>query len=185
MAIAATLVAAPILATGSPAFADDTDGIGAAPSDGVGPDTRTRFSYQIGPGQQVSDFFFVKNSGTTKQTVKIFATDAYTADDGELSLLPTDQKAKDAGSWVTFEDGSAVRELTLEPSTSIVTQFTVTVPADAAPGDHVGGMVVSSQSGSGQVLVDSRVASRLYIRVKGDIQPNLTVSNISAIYSPI
>ena len=182
--LAAAVIAAPLLTLGAPAFADDTDGIGAAPSSGNGPDSRTRFSYQIGPGQTVSDFFFVKNSGTTQQTVKIFATDAYTADDGELSLLPTDQKATDTGSWVTFDDGSDARELTLEPNTSITAQFTVTVPEDAAPGDHVGAMVVSSQSASGQVVVDSRVASRLYVRVKGELQPNLTVSNIAASYAP-
>jgi hypothetical protein len=58
------------------------------------------------------------------------------------------------------------------------------VPADAGPGDHAGGLVVSSQKGDGQILVDRRVATRLYVRVPGELQPALTIANVSAEYRP-
>ena len=36
----------------------------------------------------------------------------------------------------------------------------------------------------GQVLVDKRVGTRLYVRVPGDLQPNLTISSMTASYAP-
>jgi len=56
----------------------------------------------------------------------------------------------------------------------------VSVPADAIPGDHAAGIVVSAQGVEGQVEVDRRVATRMYVRVAGELQPSLTISSISA-----
>lgn len=185
-ALAAALI---ILALGfsalpaTSAHADDTDGISGAPADGSGADGRTRFSYQVSPGQQLDDNYLVKNTGTTAQTMTVFATDAFNTEAGEFGLLDTDAEPTDAGSWVTFADGATSLTIPLEPGESRVVPFTFTVPADARPGDHAAGIVISVTSASGQILVDRRVATRLYIRVLGDIQPLLTVTNISAVYN--
>lgn len=161
---------------------DGTSGISGAPSDGTSTDDRSRFSYTVSPGQLISDNYLVQNTGTVPQTMKVFATDAYNTDDGSFGLLDTDASPSDAGSWVSFADGAKQVSLPLEPGASQVVPFTMAVPADASPGDHAAGIVVSVLSTDGQVLVDRRVATRLYARVTGALQAALTVSSISASY---
>lgn len=164
------------------AFADDSDGISGTPADANGPDGRSRLSYQSGPGQHLDDFYTVRNTGTTSQTFTVFATDAFNTDDGAFGLLDTDATPTDAGSWVAFEGGAKQLSVPLEPGGSVTVPFSIDVPADARPGDHAGGIVISSVSPVGEILVDKRVATRLYVRVPGELQPNLTISNISANY---
>lgn len=179
LALAATLAVLP--AAG--AHADETDGISGAPSSETGTDGRSRFSYQVAPGQQVTDTYLVKNTGTTAQVVKVFATDAYNTEDGSYGLLDTGTAPVDGGSWVTFDQGATVLDIPLDPGASQIIPFTVTVPADALPGDHAAGLVISTTSIEGQILVDRRVATRLYVRVPGELQPALTISSIAADYN--
>lgn len=188
--LAATVVVGLLVASGMaaasaalPAHADDTDGISGSPSSDTGPDGRSRFSYQVGPGQQLQDYYIVKNTGSTPQMMKVFATDAYNTDDGSYGLLDTGATPADAGGWVTFDQGATVLDIPLDPGASQVIPFTISVPADAAPGDHAAGLVISVTTPEGQILVDRRVATRLYVRVPGDLQPALTISSIAADYS--
>jgi Bacterial protein of unknown function (DUF916) len=174
-ALAAGLLAA--LLGSAPAFADDTDAISAGPGD-----DRTRLSYQLQPGQHLDDEYVVRNTGTTEQTITLFATDAFNTDDGQYALLDTAKKPTGVGTWVLFDGSQASEKLTLPPGQQKTVPFTLVVPADARPGDHAGGIVVSSQKGDGQILVDRRVATRLYVRVPGDLQPALTVADVSADY---
>jgi hypothetical protein len=173
-----------VVSTSPVAHAEDIDAISGSPSDGSGEDGRTRFSYQIGPGQGIEDYYMVKNTGTTAQVLKVFGTDAFNADDGGYALLDTAEAPTDAGGWITFEGNVRQLEIPLEPGQSKIVSFTVTVPDNAGPGDHPAGIVISVATGSGQVLVDKRFATRLYVRVPGDIQALLTITSISAAYQP-
>ena len=164
------------------AHADDTDGISGTPASETGPDGRSRFSYEVAPGQQLSDNYSVSNTGTTAQVMRVFATDAFNTDDGAYGLLDTDAPAVDAGSWVTFENGAKFVDVPLEPGASKLVTFTLTVPADASPGDHAAGIVISVTSPQGQIMVDRRVATRLYVRVPGDLQAALTIGSITSSY---
>ncbi|TFC57630.1 DUF916 domain-containing protein [Cryobacterium sp. TMB1-7] len=165
------------------AWADDSDGIAGSPAaNGSVDQTRSRYSYQVDPGQQVADEYLVQNTGTTAQAVTVYATDAFNAEDGSFSLLDGGVETVDVGHWVSFDNGANKVEVTLEPGGSQIIPFTVTVPADAQPGDHAGGIIVSALSPAGQVTVDRRVAIRLYARVKGELQPGLTISSISSSY---
>jgi hypothetical protein len=167
----------------SGAWADDSDGIAGAPSaDGGVDQARSRFSYQVEPGQTIQDEYLAENTGTTEQAVTVYATDAFNADDGSFSLLEGDATATGAGHWVTFANGTNRIEVTLAPGAQQVLPFTVTTPADAGPGDHAGGIIISALSPSGQVTVDRRVGIRLYVRVKGLLQPGLTISSIETSY---
>ncbi len=165
------------------ASADDTDGISGGPANETGPDGRTRYSYQVSPGQQLNDNYVITNTGTTAQTMTVFATDAFNTEAGEFALLDTGATPTDAGSWITFEGGASQLTIPLEPGESKLVPFSFRVPGDARPGDHAAGIVISVTSASGQILVDRRVATRLYVRVLGDIQPILTVTNMSATYT--
>ncbi len=183
--LAALLLAATAATFSLPAaaVADDTDGISGQPANETGADSRTRFSYQIGPGQRVDDNYLVRNTGSTAQVMTVFATDAYNTDDGSYGLLDTDATPVDAGGWVRFAGGATSLEIPLEPGASQLVTFSVEVPADASPGDHAAGIVISVVSPQGEILVDRRVATRLYVRVPGDLTASMTVSSISAEYS--
>lgn len=183
IAVASALVALSLLAAPTAALADDIDAISGAPSDGVGTDARTSFSYQLSPGQQITDYFLARNTGTTALTATVFATDAFNATDGGFSLLDTSATPTDAGSWVTF-DGASKVEIPLAPGESKVVTFVLTVPDTAGPGDHAAGILVSVQKGDGKVLIDRRVGTRLYVRVPGDLQPILAFSDLTATYAP-
>jgi dihydroorotate dehydrogenase (fumarate) len=174
-----------VVLAGSVAFAEESLSISAAPSaDGRIDTSRSRFSYRVDPGQAVADQYFVQNTGTVAQKVTIYATDAFNSEDGGFALLDTSETPSDVGSWVLFDGGVSRVDLTLAPGESRVVGFTMTVPAEATPGDHAGGIVVSAQSdGEGQVVLDRRIATRLYARVKGDLFPLLAISSIDAKYT--
>jgi hypothetical protein len=179
-------IASVLVASFSPdaAHADDSQSFSGAPAykDHVDPN-RTRFNGAGDPGQSISDVYFVENSGTLPQEVSIYATDAFNSEDGTFSLLEGSEAPKDAGSWVSFS-GSARQVIFLEPHTSMVIPFTISIPADAKPGDHVGGVIASVISPDGQVKLERRVATRLYVRVSGEIQSALNMSGLDATYEP-
>ena len=178
--VALALAVVALVSPAAAAMADDaTIGIAGGPAKDSGPDDRSRFSYDVQPGQTVNDRYVVRNTGTTDQQVTVFGSDAYNTNDGAYALLETGATSKDAGSWVTFA-GKASVQVALAPSEQKVLDFTVAVPADAIPGDHAAGIVISAQGVDGQVKVDRRVATRMYVRVAGALQPNLTISSISA-----
>lgn len=171
------------LAMSPAAHAEETIGISARPSDASGnPDTRTSFRYEADPGQRVDDFFQVANTGTADQAFTVVATDAFNDDEGEYALLATAEAPTAIGTWVTFENGANRIEFTLSPGQSRTLAFTLQVPADATPGDHVGGLVASVVTPGEEVNLDRRVASRVYARVSGDLQPRLAISGIDASY---
>ncbi|AWR21981.1 WxL protein peptidoglycan domain-containing protein [Aurantimicrobium photophilum] len=183
--VAFSVLASSVVSDSVSARAEDTAGIAGAPSDGGKIDqTRSRFSYQVEPGQVIQDEYLVSNSGSTAAEVSVYATDAYNLDNGDYALLESNLTPVDVGTWVTFADGSDRMELSLAPGESRSLPFTVNVPADASPGDHAGGMIISSLTESDQVKLDRRIATRLYLRVKGDVTALMTVSSISADYQP-
>ena len=182
-ALAAALIAAPILVA-APAQAEDTVGISARPAGADGnADGRTRFSYQVDPGQRVDDSFLVVNTGTAAQAFTVVGTDAFNDDEGEFALLPTADEPKTIGQWVRFENDANRIEFTLGPGERRVLPFRIELPAEATPGDHVGGLVASVVTPGEQVNVDRRVGTRIYARVSGQLQPRLSVSSIDASYS--
>jgi hypothetical protein len=111
----------------------------------------------------------------------IYATDAFNNTSGTLDLLASAQKPKDVGSWLDL----AKTNVTIEPGQRVNEPFTLTVPFNATPGDHVGGVVaaVSATQNAGQgVQVDTRLAAAIYLRVSGELTSGVAVESVSANY---
>ncbi|MCL1898016.1 MAG: DUF916 domain-containing protein, partial [Micrococcales bacterium] len=139
------------------ALAEDTVGIAIAPASQNGLDDRSRFSYQIEPGQKISDHVRVGNPGSTPITLTVLAADAYNTEDGGYALIDTKDESTNAGSWVTFEDNQTKVVVELEPDEAKIIAFELNVPADATPGDHPGGIVASASAvGEGEITVERR-----------------------------
>ena len=184
-ALVVPVVMALVVTTFAGAHAEDQLSISSAPAaDGTIDKERSRFSYQADPGQSLTDEYFVQNSGTTPQAISVYATDAFNSEDGNYALLDTGEVPVDVGTWVTFDGGAQRVDLTLAPGETRILPFSVNVPADATPGDHAGGIVVSALTDSGQVKLDRRIATRLYVRVKGELQALMTIGSIQANYDP-
>ena len=180
-----TLLTLGLLAT--PAQAEDprpdaSAGLAVGVVDAQGKATgKTRYSLVADPGQQVTDHVRVANAGTTPIHLMVFATDAHNDPDGAFTLLDTAETPTHAGAWVRF-DGREKVELDLAPGKSQVLPFTMSVPANATPGDHAAGIVVSSVR-EGEVSLDRRVAIRLYARVSGELVPSLNLSSIQGTHT--
>lgn len=181
--VAVLAVLAVLVAPSAPARADDTIGISARPAGADGAaDGRTRFSYKTEPGQRIDDHFLVANTGTVAQSYTVIGTDAFNDDEGDFALLATSEQPVSIGQWVRFENGANRIEFSLAPGESRVLPFSIEVPEDATPGDHAGGLVASVVTPGDEVTLDRRVATRLYARVAGQLQPQLSISALDAEY---
>lgn len=162
---------------------DGTVGVATRPAGADGrPDGRTRFSYAADPGQSVTDQVLVGNTGSARQDFTVYATDAFNSTNGEFSLRATAETPTSLGAWVTFEGGENRVQFSLEPDEVKLLTFTVTLPAEATPGDHVGGLVASVVDEGQQVSLDRRVATAMFARVSGELQPQLTLASFDATY---
>lgn len=171
-ALAVLLSAAPAAAT--PATAD-----GPATVDGASwslapatPDGRTSnrpyLVETLAPGDVLRDQLVVANTGTEPLRLRVYPTDAVAAPNGRFGLLTASQTPQDLGTWLT----PARAAVTVPPGGRRMLPVTLRVPADATPGDHLGAVVTSvarpvRRADGTVVLVDSRVAVRVYLRVTG------------------
>lgn len=152
--------------------------------DGSGIGSRPNFTYQLQPGAVIEDTVVLFNLGNVPMQYQVYATDAFNNADGQFDLLPGDDVPVDAGSWVTLVQNTII----LEPGKQATIPFTLTVPVDATPGDHVGaivaGSISSADTGSGQVVdVERRTGTRLYVQVEGELTADLAVSSLSTEYA--
>lgn len=153
------------------------------PSGPGGPTGRNYFTYDLAPGDTVTDHVGVTNLGDRPLTFAVYGTDAYTTTDGAFALLPSDRAATDVGAWIGVER----RNWTVPPGRRADIPFRLTVPRDATPGDHTGGVIAAvAQDGvtaDGQrVRLDQRIAARVYLRVAGEVRPAVTVESVRVDY---
>lgn len=162
---------------------------GLQPAYPMGAPPRPTFTLLGDAGTQQRDNLRVSNFSQKPITLRIYAADARTAPDGGFEVAGTTAKPQDVGAWVRFlflNHGS----LTLPGRSRIDLPFIVAVPRNAEPGDHAGALVAavtiaSRDKGGALVNVESRVASRLYLRVGGILHPRLEVTNIHASYAGV
>ena len=168
------------------AAGDGTSGFSSEPAvNGQIDNSRSRFTYQLSPGQKVNDELCVSNTGSSTIQLIVYAADAVTTLDGSYDVPTNDQAPKDVGSWVTFQDGAKQVIVTLKHDTAVALPFTLSVPQSATPGDHAGGLAVATITpGQGQIKVQRRIVTRLYARVQGALTPSLTITSFSSTYNP-
>jgi hypothetical protein len=154
------------------------------PSSAKGPDGRDFIIRRAAPGETLTDYVGITNPTTRPLTFSVYGTDAYNTDDGSFALLPAAEKATDIGSWIAL----GAREYTVPANTRLDVPFSISVPVNATPGDHAGGVITSiaeeAVDAQGQkVLVDRRVAARVYLTVAGAIAPTLKIDTVRLEYT--
>ncbi len=155
-----------------------------SPAVGKNRETRQYFIYTISPGSTLTDYAQVSNLGTRPITLNLYATDAFNTTDGAFSLLTHDQKPTGLGSWITTKSS----KVTVAAGKQVRVPFQLKVPVDATPGDHAAGIVASqlvaaTGPNNAKVTVDARVGARVYVRVIGQLNPALTVDQLTVSYN--
>ena len=148
--------------------------------------TRSTFDYAVGPGTQILDSMSVTNSGSTKAEFVIYATDAINEyATGAFGLKKHEEKATDAGSWIALDS----KKLTIEPGMQATVPFSLVVPSDATPGDHVAGVVASVLTKSTKkdgtaITIEQRVGARVYLTVSGATTGGVAVAGLVSGFEP-
>jgi hypothetical protein len=147
---------------------------------------RRTFEYAVDPGTQIVDSVVITNLGETSAEFLIYATDAINEPEtGAFGLLERGVDPTDVGGWITL----ASETLTIEPGQQATVPFNLLVPSDAAPGEHVAGIVASvltigeNEDGS-EVTLEQRVGARVYLNVSGAATAGLEIRGITSSYTP-
>jgi hypothetical protein len=133
------------------------------------------------PGKAYSDAVTVSNFTSTPLTFNLYSADAVNTPGGGLSLRRRIDPQQDIGRWVELP----YSQLTVPALTASVVPFTILPPAQASPGDHVGGIVaeetqgVTSASGSVPITVVQAVGVRIYARIVGPLHPQIDIPHLS------
>ncbi|MFF2052956.1 WxL protein peptidoglycan domain-containing protein [Leifsonia sp. NPDC058194] len=175
-ALAVGGAAAPAVAAGE---GDVTWGVRTAANDN-GAD-RQNFAYRIEPGKQISDALVVSNHAATPLELDVYAADGFTTTSGQLDLVTQDTDSVAVGAWTSLQSG----RVTIAPGTSVEVPFTVSVPADATPGDYAGGLLTSLPHTTQEdgISVDRRLGIRMHVRVDGELAPAIAVEKMHVDYS--
>jgi len=183
VATPASAIAGVVRALVDTAAADDVAAWAAQPSDSSGnPDGRTRFELEADPGATLTDHVLITNSSTQEREFAVYGADAFNTSTGGYDVLAAAEVSTDVGSWVSVEAPT----VTIPALSTAVVPFTVTVPGAAVPGDHPGGIVVSPvrvQEAENGVVVDTRIAVRLAVRVAGEVAPALEVRGLTGSFA--
>lgn len=163
---------------------------GVQPASGDGElDARAFFQYGLSPGSTVFDSVGIVNYGPTPVTLEVYGTDAFANEEGSFSIPRTTDTPIDVGSWISLGDGVTSVEVPAAGASpgKVVLPVTIEVPQNASPGDHAGSVMAVLRSlgenpESQDVELEQRVASRVYVRVAGELVPGLSITDISTEY---
>ncbi|KAA1420496.1 DUF916 domain-containing protein [Mumia zhuanghuii] len=168
----------------SPAHAADNGAwsVTPTPADSSSPTPRSYFVLEGAPGTTLTDKVRIRNFTKKPLTFSIYGADGYNTEQGGFfALRGLDQPQTDVGAWIKVP----VQTVKVVGRTQVDVPITIQIPANATPGDHVGGLVAlngsvegTTESGGIDVGIKRAVASRLYLRVAGPTMPALKVTDV-------
>ncbi len=145
--------------------------------------SRSYFVAVARPGKTFTNSVRVRNLGKETGTALLYAVDATTGRTSGAVYLDRTRPRRGVGAWVTL----GVRSVTLGPGESRVVPITVRVPANARPGDHLGGIVaenaaLSGGSGRGalQIRVRHLTIAAVEVQVPGKAAARVDVGGVRA-----
>ncbi|QAY59897.1 hypothetical protein ET475_07755 [Microbacterium protaetiae] len=181
-AITALVVAGLVLPTSAWAAQsdDDSDTVtwSVQPAGETGADGRAWAELTLDPGEKTTDYLVVTNHSSRDVTFRLSAADGYFTGTGRFNMLPMDRQSVDAGTWIDVQPSVRVAH-----GGEAVVPFTIDVPQNATPGDHLAGVAagILSDADSGEVGVESRVGFRVMTRVMGELVPQIE-TDVSAVF---
>ena len=149
---------------------------------------RGAFVMDSAPGSVIKDTVRVSNLSDTPLSLQVYGSDAYnTPRDGALAFRQAGEAQTGLGGWIRL----GTNALVIPPRRAADIPFTLSVPADAPPGSHVGGIVALNnaveQAGDATGLdvgIQRAIAVRVQLTVAGPLTPGLTVSSVRVDHHP-
>ena len=183
--IAAAVIGAGLVAVGAApsASAADNGTWSVFPTQTPNSAPRTAFSFDLAAGATLKDAVTVKNQGKLPLTMNLYPADAFNAaGGGGFALRQQGEPNTGVGSWVTL----AKSTVTIAPGKEVSVPFTMTVPRNASPGDHAGGIVAVNAQAEGvqesegvTVGIKRAVGTRIYTRILGPLTPSLSITDVT------
>ncbi|MHC9043273.1 COG1361 family protein [Microbacterium saperdae] len=138
---------------------------------------RSQIDASASPGETVTDSITIRNLGDADLTLTLESFDIVKTPAGDITIPAEPSDDPLASAWVTF----STPEVSLPTGSQAEVPFSLSLPADAGPGDYAVALMASmsqpTQTADGQqVLLDTRVGVRLYLRVLGDMRSEITIS---------
>ena len=152
--------------------------VGIQTATASGADNRGHFVYSAPPTGVIRDYVAVANHSLKKVKVRLLSRDATSTSEAPFVPQESADDPVDVGSWIALGKTT----LTLKPRTQTLVPFVLGVPESATPGDHVGAIMVSllaHEPAKPGVYVEHRVGVRVYLRVDGQLEPRLAVTDLS------
>jgi hypothetical protein len=180
-ALLRTALASP---SGTAAAADDADVVtwGVRPAESDDPDEaeRANFVFRATAGTTIRDSFVVTNHDDAPIVLDVYGADAFMTPDGQLDALPAGEESTQLGAWIDVDRGS----LRMPAGASRTVDFTVTVPDAVEPGDYSAAVITSLRTGDAAtgIAVDRRLGIRMHLRVDGELEPAVAVSDLAVDY---
>lgn len=140
-----------------------SDGIALAPA---------RFELEMEPGAETTVVinldYHTSKPGAGPSRIVASLNDWNINEDGELQYYKAGTLSRSASPWIIYSPS----EVTVQPGQTHAIRVTISVPKDAAPGDHLAALVVEQRPdtikfnrSARQMLVRFRMASMFYITV--------------------
>lgn len=118
---------------------------------------------RVAPGGSASGHFDATNSSRTNAQLSVYSSDGRTGDTSGIVYSDAGYKLKDAGAWLTPSVGG----LLLPANGARRINFSLRVPANARPGDHVGGIVLEQRRTGGAISQVVRNVVPILVDVRG------------------
>ncbi len=134
------------------------------------------FDLTMAPGATKSFAVKIADDGGAALAVRSYAADVYTIIDGGFGARLRDEPTSGMTSWLDYP--TVVQEL--QVGQAVGRTFTVTVPADAGPGEYISSLVLENDQpmeGAGAVAVNQviRQAVAVAVTVPGPRAPALSI----------
>jgi hypothetical protein len=176
--------------TPQPTASADSISWSVSPASATAPDHRSSFSYtNVKPGSAISDHVAVLNRSSQSVAFTLYGTDATgTTATNTLMLLASGKQPTQVGAWTRFEHNLAEVSVIIPAGKGVIEPFSVTVPRNANPGDHLGAMVaqvtVLRRTRAGTSFNETeRIAVPIVLRVVGPLHASLLVESVSVSYA--
>jgi hypothetical protein len=141
------------------------------------------FSVEAEPGQTIKLSVRLGNIGDIGAAFRTYAADVHTMDNGGFEVLDSTAPVTDPTTWIDYPTD----EIAFEPGQGQERTFTVTVPDDASPGQHIAGLAMETvdavpfaEAGQGfQFDLVLRSALAVLITVPGPIEAAMELGEIT------
>ena len=183
LAVAASLSLLSLGVASSPAAAATNGKYSIFPASIAGQSGPQRifFNYLVNPSTSVPDAVTVTNQTLDTIPFQLIPADAVnTPNNGGFAFSSPNKPLRSVGGWIRL----STLTVTLPPHTLANIPFTVDVPPGLTPGDYAGGIILQppafpEQRGNVTVDLYQDVGVRIYVRVRGPLNPGLSVTQLS------